>query len=445
VGPVDQARLEVKLPAGAQHGLRRESVDVDPDASGLVGSRALHGQRGRLCGLARHLALVVDAAPLAPGGLAGEEPVHGLGGVLVHHHLAAPHHLHHHVEGGRRAPLADGLGRAAAAGLVVAEGDHGHAAHHVAEHGVQDEVLERVAVGGGDELYAPLGDGARRRRLGLGADLIDDDDLGHVVLHRLDHHGVLPLGPRHLHAPGRADGRMRHVAIAADLVGGVDDHDALIALVGEHARDLAQLRGLADTRGLDGAEEGAAHAEGEAHHVAAPVSQGRDAVQGALDARAVLGRELAHGGHHGLQLGGGDGLVRESLDALYEAGLGGTAEVEHDLEEIASGERAHASPQRLGQGGQEQVEVVVLGDGHSLLVATRRRSLKRGAGSGGVALHRRARRKTSRAQALCRGGALDALRPVRGSPRRGRRRPWQPALHQTLPPWPRTTCTSAAP
>ena len=34
-------------------------------------------------------------------------------------------------------------------------------------------------------------------------------------------------GVGHLHAPRAADARVRHVAVAGDLVGGVDDHHAL--------------------------------------------------------------------------------------------------------------------------------------------------------------------------------------------------------------------------
>ena len=46
-------------------------------------------------------------------------------------------------------------------------------------------------MGGADQLDAALGDGAGGLGLQLGPDLVDDDDLGHVVLDRLDHHRVL--------------------------------------------------------------------------------------------------------------------------------------------------------------------------------------------------------------------------------------------------------------
>ena len=154
------------------------------------------------------------------------------------------------------------------------------AADQVGQRRVEHQVFERVAVRRADQLHAALGDRARRRGLQLGADLVDDDDLGHVVLDRLDHHRVLHRRRRHLHAPRAADRRVRDVAVAADLVRGVDDDDALAQIVGQHARRLAQHRRLADAgppqqqdalarlddvaNDVDRAEDGAADAAGEA-------------------------------------------------------------------------------------------------------------------------------------------------------------------------------------
>jgi hypothetical protein len=56
----------------------------------------------------------------------------------------------------------------------------------------------RLTVRGRDQLHAALRDGPGRQRLGLGADLVYDDHLWHVVLHSLYHHTVLLLRVRHL-------------------------------------------------------------------------------------------------------------------------------------------------------------------------------------------------------------------------------------------------------
>jgi len=48
-----------------------------------------------------------------------------------------------------------------------------------------------------------------------------------------DHHRVLEERRLDLHAARAPDAWMRDVAVAADLVGGVDNHNALAQLVGE--------------------------------------------------------------------------------------------------------------------------------------------------------------------------------------------------------------------
>ena len=162
---------------------------------------------------------------------------------------------------------------------------------------------------GGDQLHAAFGDGARGGGFELGADLVDDDDLGHVVLDRLDHHRVLHRRRGHLHAPRAANRRVRDVAVAADLVRRVDDHDPLAQIVGQHARGFAQQRGLAHARAThhqdaaarlddvaddgDRAEDGAADAAGDADDAAFAIANRRNAMQRALDAGAIVVAEDA--------------------------------------------------------------------------------------------------------------------------------------------------------
>ena len=201
-----------------------------------------------------------------------------------------------------------------------------------------------------DELHAAFGDRARGLRLELGADLVDDDDLRHVVLHRLDHHAVLLLRPRDLHAARGADRRVRDVAIAGDLVRGVDDDHALVHVVGQHARHLAQHRRLADAgtaeqehalvrlddlfdRG-DRAEDGAADAAGEADDAPAAVADAGDAVQRALDAGAVVFAELADARDHVIDVALGYLALAEHDLAVGEARLRQPAEVHDDLQQL---------------------------------------------------------------------------------------------------------------
>ncbi len=217
--------------------------------------------------------------------------------------------LDEYLERRRRLPLEHRLLRAATPRLLVGERDRLDPADEVGERGAEHEVLKGVAVRGREELYAALGDGAGGRGLLLGADLVDDHDLGHVVLDGLDHPRALQRGRLHLHAPRASDARVRDVAVPRDLVRGVHHDDPLAEIVRQHARDLAQHRGLAHAgpaeeqhaapgfddvaEDLDGAVDRTPDTERETHDLARAIAECADAVERALDARAVVTAELA--------------------------------------------------------------------------------------------------------------------------------------------------------
>ncbi len=179
--------------------------------------------------------------------VAAQQRVDDVGDVFVNREAIAIVDLDDDVEGRRRLPLEHRLARAAAACLFVGERHRADAADEVGERRVHQQVLQRLPVRGADQRHAAFGDRAGCFGFRCRADLVDDDDLRHVVLDRLDHHGVLQRGISDLHAPCETDAGMRDVAVAGDFVRGVDDDDAF-ALFREHARALAQHRRLADAR-----------------------------------------------------------------------------------------------------------------------------------------------------------------------------------------------------
>ena len=126
--------------------------------------------------------------------------------------------LDEHVERRRGLALENRFLRPSPASFLVGQRHALDATEEVVERRVDQEILQRLTVRGGDELNSALGNRARRRRLELSADLVDDDDLGHVVLDRLDHHRVLQHRSLYLHATRPSDAGMRDVAVAADLV-----------------------------------------------------------------------------------------------------------------------------------------------------------------------------------------------------------------------------------
>ena len=297
-------------------------------------------------------AVVFDPSALQGDAEAPEHLVDGLPDVERDEDVVAALDLDEDVEGWRGLAFEDGLLGASPAGLDVAERDSLNAADEVGEGGVLDEVFEGVAVRGGDELDSPFGDGAGGVGLKLGADLVDDDDLGHVVFDGLDHDGVLLVGGRNLHPARAADAGVGDVAVAGYLVGGVHDDDTLAGVVCEDAGDVAEHGRLADA-GLaeqedalaraddvlddaDGAVDGAAYANGESDDLAGAVPDGRDAMEGAFDAGPVVGPERADVLGDVFEVGMVDLPVAEDNGVIGEAGLRRASEVEDDFEKLVA-------------------------------------------------------------------------------------------------------------
>ena len=154
--------------------------------------------------------------------------------------------LDQHVEGGRRAPFEHRLLRAAPAGFFIRKSDGLDAADQVGQGRVEQQVVDGPAMRRADQLDAALGNGAGGRGFQFTPDLVDHDDFRVVVLDRFDHHLMLEHGLAHLHAAGLADRRVRHIAVAADLIGGIHDDHAL--QFRQDAGRFAQQGGLAHAR-----------------------------------------------------------------------------------------------------------------------------------------------------------------------------------------------------
>ena len=344
------------------------------------------GRRGRV-GIGRllqdghrrryHLeaALGFAHAQLRAKSVAAQQAVDHLRHVVMHGQAVALLNFNKDVERRRRLALQNGLAGAAAARFLVGEGDGLDAADEVGEGGIAGEVFERVAVRRGDKLHAALGNRARRQRLRFGADFVDDDDLRHVVFHRFDHHRVLRARHRHLHAPRLPDAGVRNIAVTGDFVGRIDDDDALVHLVRQHPRGLAEQGGLADpgpsqqqqrlaafddvAQDGDRAEQGAPDPAGQPDDGPGAVADGRDAVQGALDAGAVVLPERPHVRRHVVQVLAHHLGLRQRRFAVRETRLGQAAQIKHDLQQVFALRVAFQGyPKARGHHAQQQIQVV---------------------------------------------------------------------------------------
>ena len=283
------------------------------------------------------------------------------------------------VERRRRLALEHGLARAAPARFFVGERHRADAADQVGERRVHQQVLERLPVRGADQRDAALGDRARGDGLGLGADLVDDDDFGHVVFDRFDHHGVLQGRVGDLHAPREPDAGMRNVAVAGDFVRGIDDDDAL-AVFGKHARALAQHRRLSRRRGaragrstcrcaarradVDRSVDGASDAARQPDDLAGAIADRADAMQRLLDAGAVVGAERRDARADVRDIFVRDRRVGKIREVVFETRLGRTPEIEHDFDDIFDVvETDERLPDREGEDVEELGELPARGDG----------------------------------------------------------------------------------
>jgi hypothetical protein len=129
---------------------------------------------------------------------------------------------------------------------------------------------------------------------------------------------------------------MWDVAIASDLIAGVyDDHPLLLCQDASHlaqhgclahawsAQEQHTVAGLHYvTDDVDGAIDGPPYAAGETHNLVLAVADGRDAVQGALDAGSVVIAEAADTGRHVLDICFRDLCRAEDYFTIQETRLG---------------------------------------------------------------------------------------------------------------------------
>ena len=322
-----------------------------------------------------HLSLGGARPDLGARHVPAEEPVDHVRHVVVHRQPVLLLNLDDDLKCGRRLAFQHRLLGSPPAGLLVAQRHRLYPPDEIAQGGVLEEVVEGVAVRGGDELYAPLRDRAGRQRLRFGADLVDDDDLRHVVFHGLDHHRVLELRDGDLHAARAPDPRVGDIAVAGDFVARVHHDHPFGDLVGEDAGGLPEEGGLADPRppnqqdalprlddiphDVDRAEHRPADAAGQPDDLADPVADRRDPVQRSLDPGAVVFPERADPADHVLHVVGTDEPLRQPDGPAGKPGFGLAPEVEHDLQELLEVRLALDGVANLRrQDAQEHVQVI---------------------------------------------------------------------------------------
>jgi hypothetical protein len=167
-----------------------------------------------------------------------EHRVHGTGDIAVHGYPMPALDLDQNVKRGWGAPLQDGFLSAPTSGFFIRQRDGFNSADQIRQCRIDHEVFKLIAVCGRDKLnsafgYCPCGLGFELR-----TDLVDYDHLGHVILDRLYHQGMLLCRCGYLHAPRPTYCGMRNVAVSSDFVRCIDDYYSLVEVISYYARDL---------------------------------------------------------------------------------------------------------------------------------------------------------------------------------------------------------------
>jgi hypothetical protein len=338
-------------------------------------------------------ALFISPTQLGGDGIAPQQRIDGLGDIAVDRDPLAVLDLDDHIEGRRRLALEYALLRPPPPRLLVTERHALDPADQIRQRGVEHQVVEVVAVRRPDQLHAAFGDRPGGGSFEFRADLVDDDDLRHVVLDRLDHDLVLERRCTDLHPARLADRRVGDIAVTGDLVRRIDHDDALAEVVGEHPGGLAQHRRLADARpphdqdGFPGLDEvrddldrpidGATDPQRQPDDLAVPVADRADPMERPLDPGAVVVSERADviDDERDVRLGH---LAVEKTDlGIGEAPLRLATEVHHDLDQLlAIRQSMHRFDDLRRQRRQQHIEVI---DGLALaIVGTHRRLLCHG-------------------------------------------------------------------
>jgi hypothetical protein len=141
---------------------------------------------------------------------------------------------------------------------------------------------------------------------------------------------------------------MRNVAIATDLVRGIDDHDPFSKIVSEHTTNLAEHRCLAHTgspeekdalpqldyvtNDVTGPVNRSSDAQSQTDHFSCSVPQRGDSMERALDAGTIVASERTDVRNHIRQVLSGHFTRHKGDLASWESCLRRTTEIHYNLE-----------------------------------------------------------------------------------------------------------------
>src|SRR5258706_1689668 len=192
-----------------------------------------------------------------------------------------------------------------------------------------------------NELDTAFSDRARGKGLEFAPDLVNDDDFGIVIFNGFDHHFMLKHWLAYLHTTRLANSRVRNITITPNFIRCIYNDNAFIfckdarGLTQErrfaHARSSKNQRGLARLddilNDIYGAVDSTPDAQRQTNHSAAPIANGRDTMQCALNTRTVIGIKITDTFQNVVELSTRQFLVAQNNFIFHEASSGHTSEV----------------------------------------------------------------------------------------------------------------------
>ena len=137
------------------------------------------------------LVFAIPVAQFQVQRFATQHAVHGIGHIAMHKQAFPFLNLDQYIKSRWGAPFKNCFLRPTPPRFFIREGNTFDAANQVGERGVQQQILQGVAVRRTDSLHAAFINRARRSGFLLAADLVDDDHFRAVIFNSLDHRFML--------------------------------------------------------------------------------------------------------------------------------------------------------------------------------------------------------------------------------------------------------------
>jgi len=191
---------------------------------------------------------------------------------------------------------------------------------------------------------------ASGKRFRFGSDFIDYNHFGHVIFDSFDHHRMLQVWTRDLHAAAGSNSRVWDVTITGNFVRSVDNDYPLVQFGGKDASAFSQQRGLPDAgpaqqqkafsrfdhvaKHVDGAIDGPPDTARQSDNLISPIAKRGNTMKRSLDTGTIVFGKRSNAMCHVIEVFTRDRRVGKVNGPVREPRLGKTPQIQNDLDKI---------------------------------------------------------------------------------------------------------------